>query len=159
MKHMKYLIILYFIIPPIISLYFISCSTTSWDDNWEFLGRQIVGIDSVAAVLPNGTFEFTDTVKSTDTLSLYIYSHTINGDNYENDTLNVVASSSTVNLLLEADIYDFVGSGVMPPTDLWPNGLDGLTLDLPPPFEIGYFVSILHQPNGSTKLDTIIVIK
>ena len=30
---------------------------------------------------------------------------------------------------------------------------------LPPPFEIGNFISTLHQPDGSTKLDTIIVIQ
>ncbi len=133
------------------------CSPTSYDDDWEFLGRQIVGIDSVSAVLINGTFAFTDTVRGIDTLSLFIHSHTINGDKFDHDSLRVVASSSGVDLTLHADIYDWRGSGAMPPTDLNPTGVQGHILKLPPPFSPGNFIATLHQPDNTVKLDTIVV--
>ena len=143
----------------LIVIYCGTSSLSSDDEDWEFLGRQTVGIDSVAAVLLNSNYVFTDTIRSADTLSLRIYTHTINGDKYERDSLSIVVKPSGVDLLLKADIYDYTGSSAMPPTDLNPTGLPGNTLELPPPFEIGNFISILHQPDGEVKLDTIIVIQ
>ncbi len=136
-----------------------SCGTTSFEEDWEFISRQIVGLDSIAAVSSGSNFVYTDTVRSIDTLSLRIYSHEINGDKFDNDTLIVIMNLSGVDLTLYADIYDWGGSGTMPPTNLWPTGLSGNTLDLPPPISTGNFISTLHQPDGSIKLDTIIVIQ
>lgn len=153
----KSLLILVFSI--FIVIYSATCSLSSNEEDWKFLGRQIVGIDSVAAILPHSNNMFTDTVRSGDTLSLRIYTHTINGDKYERDSLSVIAYSSGVDLLLEADIYDYTGSGAMPPTDLNPTGIPGNTLEFSPPIDTGNFISTLHQPDGSLKFDTIIVIK
>lgn len=140
--------------------YFFSCTTTtSSEEIWEFIGRRIVGIDSVSAILPGSDIVYTDTVRSVDTLSLRINSHSINGDKFENDTLIVVRNLNGIDLTLYADIYKWIGSGVMPPTNLWPTGLSGNRLCLPPPFPLGNFISTLHQPDGNVKLDTIVVIE
>ena len=87
-------------------------------------------------------------------MRVLIESKGINGDRYDNDTLLIIRDSSSVELTIYADVYNWQGCGDMPPTALNPkNGV----FKLPPPFTPGYFIFKLHQPEGTTTLDTVIV--
>ena len=130
----------------------------TYEESWSFQGRQMVGFFSVRAVLSNQPGNFTDSILSADTMTLFIESKRVQGDSYRNDTLIVVKDSASVELSIYADAYNWQGCGIMPPTASNPTGLHvSPFLKLPPPFQPGIFLLKLHQTDGTITLDTIIV--
>jgi len=123
-------------------LLFTRCSNCSDDERWKFLGHDNVGISSII---------HEDTISVNDSLYIEIRGNTINGDSFDNVELEVERDVISVIIGLYADIYEYNGCGIIPPTDLNPHS----NINLLPPFSIGNLRLIANQPYG---LDTVGII-
>ena len=69
---------------------FLSCEFIE-EGKWDLIGRQMVKIDNISAP---------DTITTGDTMTVRIWSEKIEGDKFENDTVEVARDSSSVALSL-----------------------------------------------------------
>ena len=117
------------------------------EGRWDFVGRRMVEVDRISVP---------DTVGTDDTLTVRIWSDRVEGDMFENDSVAVTRGFSCVALSLWADVYEWAGTGEMPPTDLWPMNGDPVTIA--PPFYEGILSITVYQPDSSAIEDTVIVV-
>ena len=115
-----------------------------YNDEWKFKGKENVGVDSIICQ---------DTIAGNDSLRLFILGKKINGSRFDNAELDIQRDSLTVLISLYADIYEYLGCGIIPPTALHPD-FDTILL---PPFKLGNHKLIVNQPSGFETVGTFIV--
>ena len=120
---------------------FVRCSDCSVKpgDRWEFLRNDNVGIEFIV---------YRDTISVEDSLYIEIYGKIIDGDKFNNLDLEVDHNNNSVVFGLYADIYEYNGCNVMPPTDISPHTKTILI----PPFSVGELILISNQ---KSHLDTM----
>ena len=137
---------------PIVVLLTVYCQSDD-EGKFEYRGRALIACDSIYAP---------DTILTTDTLFISVWSGSIwdlsdPGDKFENETIEIERDSSSASISILADIYDWVGSGSMPPTNLVPYNAEPCTLMSV--FKEGIFMLEGNNPDGSLLSDTIMVLR
>ena len=124
-----------------LTVFFAGCSdcSNSPGGRWEFLRNDNVGIEYIV---------YEDTITVEDSLYIEISGKTIEGDKFNNLELQVDQNNNSILFGLYADIYNFNGCGVMPPTDISPH----TNTILLPPFSVGELMLIA---NNKSDLDTL----
>ena len=123
----------------------VSCSSVL-GPNWDDIGIQQVNVLWL---------ELDDVASANDTLTLIIVGAPRTGGNPTLDRIDAVPDSSRVELTIWARVKKWVGSGTMPPYDTTVR----CVYSIPPPLETGYYYVIIHQSDGSTFVDSVLVVE
>ena len=94
-----------------------------------------------------------ETIASDDTLSILLWGDTRPSGRLTPSKIEAVRESMEIGLTVWAEVERWVGSGTMPPYD---NTIQCDYLALPP-FDAGHFRVVIHQPDGSQLVDSVLV--
>lgn len=118
---------------------FVGCSDC---DSWKSTGKDHIGICELS---------YEDMISADDTLYIKIYGNSIDGDKFDNIDLEIEQDSFSIFFTLYADIYDYTGCHIMPPTNITPD----TSIVLLPPFNVGSLHLIANQPLGPDTLGVV----
>jgi len=134
----------YPLIPVIAALVALASCSDSTGPQWEFAGVQQVRVFLV-------TME--ESIASADTLAIALSGDTRPGGQLSLNRIEAVRESGQVELTVWTDVERWVGSGTVPPYAVT---IDCEYLALPP-FDAGNFHVVIHQPDGSQLVDSVLV--
>ncbi len=120
-----------------------SCSEST-GPQWENAGVQQVRV--IQLNVP-------ETIASDDTLSILLWGDTRPSGRLSLSKIEAVRDSMEIGLTVWAEVERWVGSGTMPPYDTTIQ-CDYQAL---PPFDAGHFRLVIHQPDGSQLVDSVLV--
>lgn len=109
------------------------------------MGLQVVPIDSIA---------MQDTIGVSDTLAIAFWSGTLR-DKPEFSHFEIVTDPAHIEITVWARVFEWVGCGHMPPTNQ--RVLEGDGCSIAPPHQVGHCEVVVHQPEGTVLVDTVIV--
>ena len=120
-----------------------SCSEST-GPQWEF-----AGVHQVRVIQLN----VPETIASDDTLLILLSGDTRPSGRLSLSKIEAVRESMRIGLTVWAEVEKWVGSGTMPPYD---NTIQCDYRALPP-FDAGHFRLVIHQPDGSQLVDSVLV--
>lgn len=94
-----------------------------------------------------------ETIASDDTLSILLWGDTQPSGRLSLSEIEAVRESSGLELTVWAEVERWVGSGTVPPYD----NTIRCNYQASPPFNAGNFRLVIHQPDGSQLVDSVLV--
>ena len=120
-----------------------SCSEST-GPQWENAGVHQVSVFQLNVA---------ETIASDDTLSILLSGDTRPSGRLSLSKIVTARDSREIGLTVWAEVETWVGSGTMPPYD------NTIQCDYQalPPFDAGHFRVVIHQPDGSQLVDSVLV--
>ena len=120
-----------------------SC-TESTGPQWEYAGVHQVRVFQL---------DVDETIASDDTLSILLWGDTRPSGRLSLSKIEAVRDSMEIRLTVWAEVERWIGSGTMPPYD----DTVHCNYQALPPFDAGRFRIVIHQPDGSQLVDSVLV--
>lgn len=120
-----------------------SCSEST-KPQWEYAGVEQVRV--LQRSIP-------ESIAADDTLSILLWGDTHTEGRLSLSKINAVRESTMVGLTVWASIERWIGSGTTPPYDVTIH----CEYRALPPFDVGQFHVVIHQPDGSQMVDSLLV--
>ena len=120
-----------------------SCSEST-GPQWEYAGVHQVRVFQLNVA---------ETIATDDTLSILLRGDSRPQGQLSLSRIEAVRESMEIRLTVWAEVERWVGSGTMPPYD---NTIQCIYQALPP-FDAGQFRLVIHQPDGSQLVDSVLV--
>jgi len=111
---------------------------------WEYAGVHQVRVDYL---------QMPASIAPADTLLVRLWGDTSPYGRLSLTEIEAVREPTRLDLTIWAGVEVWAGSGTMPPFD----GSLQCDYKAPPPFEAGQFRVVIHQPDGSQWVDTLLV--
>jgi hypothetical protein len=120
-----------------------SCSDST-GPQWEYAGIHHVRVLQLNVA---------ETIASDDTLSILLIGDTLPMGRLSLDRIDVVRDTMGIELTVWAKVEKWVGSGIVPPYD----HMIHCDYNALPPFNKGQFRVVVHQPDGSQLVASVLV--